>query len=161
MRAGVKIVVALLVLRAAVGAAQTDVTVHVAPGKYKNFHHLEFVLTRANTRAPFGASRYGARQLALVDGQFEVFVHKSHFPIAARPGGEFLILRMPAGADATKTLLFGQVAALLRGERAEVQVVVELDPYYDPLQQRLRENNIFFRTAGGKYIDRVGKLDGV
>lgn len=149
-----------MIFATAVCFARSESQIHISKGKYKNFHHIEFILTRENSVKPFGQTRYGPRKFEIVDGQFEVFIKKSTFPVPAPDSkkGEYLILRMPSGKNETKTAIFNSIDSMFSSKIASVKVIIELDPYFDPERKQLSENNIFFRTAGGKYIDFTGEL---
>jgi hypothetical protein len=129
--------------------------VHVTHGKYDlKFYHIEYVLTPENTIKPFGENMYGKRIFQISNGQFEIFIKKDKFPIPS-PAKDYLILRMPRGNHPSKVTLFDAIKSMLESKKGSVKVILELNPYYVPDKQELREANIFFRTAKGEYVNHL------
>ncbi len=150
----------------------------VSPGKWGDYYHLKFILTPENTELTVSMKerrdKWGKNEYEFTPrGQFEVFVDKSVFPVSA-PHFErkHLILRMPGtepnsvNADeyiAQKKQLFENIKKMKLSGEGKVEVIVQLNPYMeviskDPLRLELSGRNIFFRDAGGKYIDYLGPL---
>jgi hypothetical protein len=153
--------------------------IHVSPGKYLDYYHIQFELTSDNCELEIPISerkpKYAKSNEYKISegGQFEVFVRKSHFPIPApHSKSEFLILRMSwtdpdsPGADqkiAGKQRLFNAIRKMKSDGNGRVNVILELNPYVTvlrkkPLSLELSGRNIFFRHADGEYIDYLGRL---
>jgi hypothetical protein len=136
---------------------------HVNSGKRADYYHLDFKLTPENALRPFGKNKYGGREFKLIDGQFEVLIKKEHFPISSKANGKHLILRMPQNNDPKSKVLYEKIEKMFQSKSGHVDVVVELNPYVEilsksPLKLVLTSNNIFFRTARGKYINHTKTL---
>jgi hypothetical protein len=153
--------------------------IHVAPGVFKDYFHIEFELTPENCELTVPVSErlsiYGGSNEYefAAGGQFEVFIRKDAFPVPApHTNADFLILRMPytdpSAPDAellieSKYSLFNRIKRMKEDGVGAVTVVIELNPYMtvlntDPLMVELSGRNIFFRQAHGRYIDFVGPL---
>lgn len=123
--------------------------IKVNPGKYSNYYHMKFELLsgRYELNTEYGFNR---------GGQFEVFVPKEHFPIAAPKCKEKIIIRMPySKSEARKRVLFDTLAA-----SKTVTVTLELNPYVNvlkasPLEVELKYCNVFFRHRSGDYFDQL------
>jgi hypothetical protein len=64
---------------------------------------------------------------------------------------------------AEKKALFDRIKQMKEAKKGNIDVVIELNPYIvikikEPLSIELTECNVFFRDAGGRYINYVGKL---
>ena len=163
------------------GASSTErppATIKVSEGRYAAYYHLmlnlrspDFVLEVPVEQRP---PRYGTdnRWEFSPDGQFEIFVRKDAFPVAAPKCSTFVVVRMPStdptlsdagGKVAQKRELFDALAQLKDTEGESLPVAIELNPYVrvvtrDPLRLELTECNVFFRHARGAYIDHVDPL---
>jgi hypothetical protein len=99
-------------------------------------------------------------------GEFQVIVRSSAIPVTAPGSCKGIIVRMPwtfytQSPDAkvniaAKKALYDQISALKSSSGADVNVVLELNPYVtvvqaNPLALRLTECNVFFRDVAGKY----------
>ena len=128
------------------------------------YYHLGLGLTAADI--DFAGSDRRAR----AGGQFELRLRPERFPVPAPRCRGTLILRMPwtppdapnAAAKITaKEQLLARIRALAEGPGDVVTVVLELNPYVEvvsraPLRLRLTQCNVFFRQAGGGYVDHTG-----
>jgi hypothetical protein len=74
-------------------AANTS-PIAISKGKYSDYYHISYTLTPDNTRLSLGDTRKNTFE----NGQFEVYLDKSQFPIAAPMCQHTIILRMP-GTD--------------------------------------------------------------
>lgn len=153
--------------------AVKDKTIYTSHGKYEDYYHIKFTLTPDNTLLELkGYNKYGPSQYKFSDGQFEIFIPKDKFPIPAPKCSGYIILRMSMtlGALANKEkyiaekkLLFDRIKKMKEAKSGNIDVVIELNPYImvkskEPLSIELTECNVFFRDAGGRYIDYVGQL---
>ena len=117
--------------------------IKVNSGKYSNYYHMKFELLSGQYEFNKG-------------GQFEVFVPKEHFPIAAPNCNENIIIRMPYSESETKKrALFDSLSA-----SQTVSVTLELNPYINvlktsPLEIELQYCNVFFRHRSGNYFDQL------
>jgi len=123
--------------------------IKVNAGKYSNYYHMKFELTSGQYKLN---TEYGFNK----GGQFEVFVPKEHFPIAAPNCNENVIIRMPySESEAKKRALFDSLVA-----SQTVTVTLELNPYINvlntsPLEIELQHCNVFFRHRSGDYFDQL------
>jgi hypothetical protein len=150
-----------------------DKTIHTSRGKYEDYYHIRFTLTPDNTLLELkGYDKYGPSKYEFSDGQFEIFVTKDKFPIPAPKCSGYIILRMSMTLDdvankekyiAEKKSLFDRIKKMKETKSGNIDVVIELNPYImvkskEPLIIELTECNVFFRNAGGRYINYVGQL---
>lgn len=138
-------VIGLLLLSLQTSALEITVN----PGKYTNYFHFQYVLEKGKYVLN---KKYGFNS----GGQFEVFVPKSFFPVAAPNCRRHIIIRMPYSANEEKKAALYQ--RLLNNE--DVRVTLELNPYVTvlnshPLEVELQYCNVFFRHRGGDYYDRL------
>jgi hypothetical protein len=123
--------------------------IKVNSGKYSNYYHMKFELLSGQYELN---TEYGFNK----GGQFEVFVPKEHFPIAAPNCNENIIIRMPYSESETKKrALFDSLSA-----SQTVSVTLELNPYINvlktsPLEIELQYCNVFFRHRSGNYFDQL------
>jgi hypothetical protein len=123
--------------------------ISVSKGKYSDYYHIQYDLT-ANQYSI--NTEYGFNE----GGQFEVFVPKQYFPIAAPHCNENIIIRMPYSEnEKRKRALYD---ALLSSKT--VTVTLELNPYVNvlnkaPLDVELEYCNVFFRHRAGDYYDKL------
>ena len=123
--------------------------IKVNPGKYSNYYHMKFELLSGQYELN---AEYGFNK----GGQFEVFVPKEHFPIAAPKCKENIIIRMPhSKSESKKRALFDSLSA-----SKSVTVTLELNPYINvlktsPLEIELQYCNVFFRHRAGDYFDQL------
>ena len=155
------------------------VKISVAPGLFHDYYHIQFELTPDNCEptVPITERRpkyTDSNEYVFTEGGlFEVFIRKTHFPIAAPyTNREFLILRMPwtdpSDPNATqfiseKRALYNEIQKMKTQSHGKVEIVVQLNPYVavvkeQPLTLELTERNVFFRQAYGQYIDYIGPL---
>jgi len=150
-----------------------DKTIYTSHGKYEDYYHIKFTLTPDNTLLELnGYDKYGASKYEFSNGLFEIFIPKDKFLIPAPNCREYIILRMPMTMDdvsqkekfiAEKKYLFDRIKKMKEINSGKIDVVIELNPYImvkskEPLSIELTECNVFFRDAGGRYIDYVGQL---
>ena len=88
-------------------------------------------------------------------GQFQVYIPVSMFPLVQETRG-YMILRMPSTLSAKKTAyikdkqdLFFRIKKMKQEQKGSVEVVVEIPDFL--------RRNLFFRQAGGRYVDYVGQ----
>ncbi|SIO20386.1 MULTISPECIES: hypothetical protein [Pseudoalteromonas] len=123
--------------------------IKVNPGKYSNYYHMKYELRSGQYELN---TEYGFNK----GGQFEVYVPKEHFPIAAPNCNENIIIRMPySESEAKKRALFDSLVS-----SQNVTVTLELNPYINvlktaPLEIELQYCNVFFRHRSGDYFDRL------
>lgn len=123
--------------------------IKVNPGRYSNYYHMTFELISGQYKLN---TEYGFNE----GGQFEVYVPKKHFPIAAPNCKENIVIRMPYSESETKKrALFDSLAA-----SKTVKVTLELNPYLNvirtsPLELELQYCNVFFRHRSGDYFDQL------
>lgn len=121
----------------------------VNTGKYSDYYHMKYELTSGNYSVN---SEYGFSK----GGQFEVFVPKERFPIAAPSCKKNIIIRMPhSGSEKRKRALYNELLL-----SKTITVTLELNPYVkvlkkDPLQVELKYCNVFFRQKAGDYFDQL------
>ncbi|ODC03843.1 hypothetical protein BFW38_10100 [Terasakiispira papahanaumokuakeensis] len=123
--------------------------VKVTPGKYHDDYHLKLELVSGRYALN---TEYGYNE----GGQFEVFVPKVNFPIAAPNCKENIIIRMPYSHDteANKNLYDKLNAS------ENVTVTLEINPYVsvlsvEPLELQLENCNVFFRQKNGGYFNQL------
>jgi hypothetical protein len=150
----------VLTSSALVEAASGDGIV-MNPGKYGSYYHLLFELNASVV--DFQSSDRRPR----TGGQFEIRIRPDKFPVSAPNCRGQLILRMPWTGPAVdnakkkiaaKEALLKGILALQEDRDKSVSVVIELNPYVkivsqDPLILELTQCNIYFRDAGGAYIE--------
>lgn len=123
--------------------------IKVNPGKYSNYYHMKFELISGQYKLN---TEYGFNE----GGQFEVYVPKEHFPIAAPNCNENIIIRMPySELEAKKRALFDSLVA-----SQTITVTLELNPYINilsssPLEIELQFCNVFFRHRSGDYFEQL------
>ncbi|MDN3487220.1 MULTISPECIES: hypothetical protein [unclassified Pseudoalteromonas] len=123
--------------------------IKVNTGKYSDYYHMKYELTSGNYSVN---SEYGFSK----GGQFEVFVPKERFPIAAPSCKKDIIIRMPhSGSEKRKRALYNELLL-----SKTITVTLELNPYVkvlkkDPLQVELKYCNVFFRQRAGDYFDQL------
>lgn len=123
--------------------------IKVNTGKYSDYYHMKYELTSGNYSVN---SEYGFSK----GGQFEVFVPKERFPIAAPSCKKDIIIRMPhSGFEKRKRALYNELLL-----SKTITVTLELNPYVkvlkkDPLQVELKYCNVFFRQKAGDYFDQL------
>lgn len=147
--------------------------IYISHGKYEDYYHIKFTLTPDNTLLKLkGYDKYGTSKYEFSDGLFEIFIPKDKFPIPAPNCREYIILRMPMTMDdvsqkekyiAEKKSLFEKIKNMKEAKSGNIDVVIELNPYItvknkNPLTIELTGSNVFFREAGGCYINYVGQL---
>lgn len=123
--------------------------VTVTPGKYSDYYHLAYQLESGQYRINSG---YGFNP----GGQFEVFIDKQYFPIAAPNCNSHIIVRMPYSKNEAKKLALYQ--DLVNGQSRKV--ILELNPYVKVIDLannkfELTYCNVFFRHKNGDYYDRL------
>jgi hypothetical protein len=111
-------------------------------------------------------------------GSFVIYLKKDVFPIPAYCNSDWLLLKMNANrspsvyesceavlehALQTKRDLWRQITSLHEGKIEELEVVLELNPYVTvlsetPLQLKLDQCNLYFRTANNVYVDHLNKV---
>lgn len=105
-------------------------------------------------------------------GMFEIYLIPSAMPDdVTAPGCSAVKARMfwtdptkvdAAGRVAEKRALFQQIEALRRGEREQIEVVLELNPYVQKMPEaklELTQCVVFFRSAFGAYVPHDRPLD--
>jgi len=123
--------------------------IKINSGKYSDYYHIKYELTSGNYSVN---SEYGFNK----GGQFELFVPKEHFPVAAPNCNDNIIIRMPySKLEANKRALFDSLV-----DSKTVSVILELNPYINvlskaPLKIELQYCNVFFRHRAGDYFDRL------
>ncbi|MCH2056323.1 MAG: hypothetical protein MK214_06865 [Thalassotalea sp.] len=123
--------------------------IKVNSGKYSNYYHMKFELISGQYVLNTG---YGFNK----GGQFEVYVPKEHFPIAAPNCNENIVIRMPySESEVKKRALYDSLDA-----SQTVTVTLELNPYINilsttPLEIELQYCNVFFRHRSGDYYDQL------
>lgn len=161
-----------------VAQRQPPPTIYASEGRYTRYYHLllklrpqDFELTvPVDQRQP----RYSTenRYEFSESGQFEIFVRKEAFPVPAPKCERYIVVRMPGTDPSTpaaaqkleqKRTLFDALKELKNSGSSELDVAIELNPYVqvvtrDPLQLELTQCNVFFRQAGGAYVDHVGPV---
>ena len=123
--------------------------IKINPGKYADYYHIRYELTTGNylVNAEYGFNK---------GGQFEVFVPKEHFPIAAPHCNKNIIIRMPYSSfEKRKRALYNKLLL-----SKTITVTLELNPYVqvlnkDPLKVELESCNVFFRQRAGNYYDQL------
>ncbi len=150
-----------------------DKTIYRSRGKYEDYYHIKFTLTPDNTLLELkGYDKYGISKYEFSDGLFEIFIPKDKFPIPALNCKQYIILRMPMTLGeisqkgkyiAEKKSLFDRIKKMKETKTGNIDVVIELNPYIivknkNPLIVELEGCNVFFREAGGRYIDYVGQM---
>lgn len=123
--------------------------IKVNTGKYSDYYYMKYELTSGNysVNTEYGFSK---------GGQFEVFVPKERFPIAAPSCKKDIIIRMPhSGSEKRKRALYNELLL-----SKTITVTLELNPYVkvlkkDPLQVELKYCNVFFRQKAGDYFDQL------
>ena len=124
-------------------------TIKISPGKYSIYYHINYELTSGYYRVDL---EYGFNK----GGQFQVYIPKEHFSIAAPQCNKDIILRMPYSENEDKKRdLYNKLIA-----SETVFVVIELNPYInvinkEPLEIELRYCNVFFRHRAGDYYDQL------
>ncbi|GHB70766.1 hypothetical protein GCM10008107_20280 [Psychrosphaera saromensis] len=137
----------ILVLLIAVQLNAQEIKVN--PGKYSDYYHMKYELTSGNYSVN---TEYGFNQ----GGQFEVFVPKKYFPIAAPACNENIIIRMSySNSEERKRALYNELLL-----SKTITVTLELNPYIkvlnkDPLELELQHCNVFFRHKAGDYFDQL------
>ena len=151
-----KILIIILIV-ITVQAVYSETQIYTSHGKYNNYYHIEFELTKNN----FTLSKKSIRS----NGQFEVLIPKAFFPIKAPNCKKNIILRMPdtfatKGEEAyqERISLFDKIQEVKTGNIKSLKVVIELNPYIErlniqPLEIQLQYCNVFFRTAFDHYIN--------
>ena len=151
---------------------KNGVSIYHSQGRFQTYRHIKLKLTPENTILPsnpeiikkLGMSRthQNYRQRVLDDksdnfnyGQFEIFIPVAAFPLVDHKKG-YMILRMPSTSSRAKKNfieekqnIYHRIVEMMNDKEGSVEVVVELP---DPI-----ERNIFFRDAGGRYVDYVGQ----
>ena len=123
--------------------------IKINPGKYSDYYHIQYELVSGNYSVN---TEYGFNK----GGQFEVFVAKELFPIAAPNCNKNIIIRMPySNLEKRKRALYNEL--LLSNT---ITVTLELNPYIkilktEPLQVELAYCNVYFRHRGGDYFDQL------
>lgn len=152
-------------------------SLHVSRGKYSDYYHLEYKLDKqsfsfGNDDNGKSYARYTDADITNNGGQFEILIPVSDFPVAAPNCQSSIIVRMPwTGKDsengqtaiAEKLALFKKIRQLYKGKGKPVKIILELNPYVrafnkSPLKLELTQCNVFFRHAGGRYIDHIGAM---
>jgi len=136
--------------------------ISVSHGKYSDYYHIQYTLTNDNFTIPKNND-------PSYNGQFEVLLNKSSFPVHSKNCKSNLILRMPATLKDSKNseyninekvALFNEIKNIKSGKRKSINIIVELNPYVsvkskEPLILELENCNIFFRTNKNKYINEL------
>jgi len=136
--------------------------ISVTPGKYSDYYHIQYTLTSDNFTIPNSND-------PSYNGQFEILLNISNFPVRSKSCKSSLILRMPSTLkDAKysesnineKIALFNEIKNVKSGKKKSINVIVELNPYVSvkskiPLVLELKNCNIFFRTKNNKYINEL------
>ena len=151
---------------------KNNLIITVNPGKYSDYYHLKYTLTKDNFLLPENTVRDE-------DAQFDVLINKDVFPVPAPNCRKYLILRMPSSLSSRddtptekaefeksmkeKEKLFNRIKEVADGKLKEVQVIIELNPYVtviskNPLKLKLDYCNIFFRYRGNYYIDNLDPI---
>lgn len=146
------------------GEEASMVNIVVSHGKYSDYYHLKYKLTNNN----FVLSRHN-NEFTIENGQFEIFIDQTQFPISAPNCKDRLILRMPATLKSDKNyiesiqrkeLLYKEIKSVYQKKIHSLTVIIELNPYVKvtsrrPLELELENCNIFFRTRKNHYIDTL------
>ncbi len=142
----------------------------ISKGKYSDYYHINYTLIPDNTRLSLDDTRPNAFENE--SGQFEVYLDKNLFPIAAPMCRNTIILRMPGTnpfgnqvqqSISEKKALFERIQSMVNTHSGSVEVVIELNPYVKkirnkPLTLELTQCNVFFRQAQNQYVNYPGKL---
>jgi hypothetical protein len=107
-------------------------------------------------------------------GQFDVLIKRDWFQVQVPESccNAYLILTMPytnpklpGGPEniAAKKKLFDQIDKLSKAEKGTLNVTIDLTAYAEvksrtPLAVRLKDIQIYFRHADGRYVDHVAEL---
>ncbi|HIE39973.1 MAG TPA: hypothetical protein EYP76_00905 [Thiomicrorhabdus sp.] len=136
--------------------------ISVSQGKYADYYHIQYTLTNVNFTIPKNND-------PSYNGQFEILLNKSKFPIPSKNCKSNLILRMPAtlknfensrNSIIEKTFLFNEIQSIKKGKKKSMDVIIELNPYVsvvskNPLALELKNCNVFFRTNKNQYINKL------
>jgi len=139
----------------AVESSVADTNVMVEHGKYGDAYYIKYKLTNHNFDLKNDGGGFSDE-----DGQFEIYLDRSQFPIASPNCERKLILRMPSTLSddknreqsiAQRKRLYDDIKSLREGKRESLSVNVKLDPYVkvkskEPLVLQLEGCNVFFRT---------------
>ena len=145
----------ILILQSAYSKTQ----IYMSQGKYTTYYHIAFKLIQTNFILP-------QKQISN-NGQFEILISKSKFPIDAPNCNKNIILRMPSTSAAKdvkpyegREALFNKILEVKKGTIKSLDVVIELNPYINilnanPPDIQLQYCNVFFRTSKDQYINSV------
>jgi len=136
--------------------------ISVSHGKYSDYYHIQYTLTSDNFTIPKDND-------PSYNGQFEILLNKSNFPIRSKSCNSSLILRMPSTLKDSKcsesninekVALYNDIKNVKNGKKKSINIIVELNPYVlvkskEPLVLELKNCNIFFRTNKNKYINKL------
>lgn len=136
--------------------------ISVSHGKYTDYYHIEYTLTNDNFIIPKNND-------PSYNGQFEILLNLSDFPVRSKSCKSNLILRMPATLKDSKyserninekVSLLNDIKNVKSGKKKSINIIIELNPYVsvkskEPLLLELKNCNIFFRTNNNKYINEL------
>jgi hypothetical protein len=136
--------------------------ISVSQGKYSNYYHIKYTLTKSNFIIPNNVRPE-------YDGQFEILLRKESFPIKAKKCTGKLILRMPSTLSTSKNkieginkklLLLKEITDVSKNIKKSIKVIIELNPYVsvvskNPLLLELTNCNVFFRVKNGMYVNHL------
>lgn len=152
----------LSILTLSCASLSANNTISVSHGKYSDYYHIQYTLTNSNFTIPENNN-------PSYNGQFEILLNKSDFPVPSPNCSSNLILRMPAtltdannskSSIAEKVSLFNEIKNVKDGHKKDIDVIIELNPYIsvkstEPLSLELNNCNVFFRTNNNKYINKL------
>ncbi len=144
-------------------------SVNVSKEKYSDYYHIRYALTPDNASLNLGAR---PNVFENENGQFDIYLNKSQFPIAAPMCERTIILRMPGTNPSgdqvkqsinEKKALFERIQTMLNTGSGSVEVVIELNPYVEKIRSNsltleLTQCNVFFRQARNHYVDNLGEI---
>ena len=150
------------------------VAIYHSVGRFKTYKHIKLTLTSDNIvlsndpevvkKLSLSRTPQDYRQNILDEnsenfktGQFQVYMPVNLYPLNPDTKG-YMILRMPSTLSkkpmakeyiAQKQALYFKIVEMMAEKKGEVEVVLELS--------ESGPRNLFFRDAGGKYINYVGQ----
>ena len=152
------------------------VNIYHSVGRFQTYKHIKLTLTPDNiqlsndpqvvkklslSRTPqnYRQSILDENSEHFTTGQFQVYMPVHLFPLNPDTEG-YMILRMPSTLStkpsareyiAQKQELYFKIVQMMAEKKGEVEVVLELS--------QSGPRNLFFRDAGGKYINYVGQYN--
>lgn len=151
----------------------SNLNISVSKGKYKDYYHIQlslkdipFKISSDNNGKDY--SKHSKKDLIDNGGQFEILIPSNKFPISAPNCKSNIKVRMPwtnSSLPNSIDLIKDKIKvldSLLTADSPPV-ITLELNPYINvfskqPLKLELKNCNVFFRHAKGKYIDYLGTL---